>query len=185
MNVQTRELGNPVVNSLLAEDTREFLRAALEIAQQKEAIRLALLARLLASLRERLSGWELTGTPLAPDDGLAIIPPDAQDWFFCVELDSRAGRWCYGLKLLRPNGRKSKAMFNLGTRLRDRFQGAEGPNDHWLIWLWFDNRTAHDPASYLQWEENVQPWVDMADGTMAANLVALATELREVATELR
>lgn len=107
------------------------------------------------------------------------------DWFFCVELDSGAGSWCYGLKLLTPNGLKSKAMFNLGTRYRDRFVGAEGPNDHWLFWLWFDNRTAHDPASYLQWEDDVQPWVDMADGTMAANFAILATELHQVSTELR
>lgn len=75
-------------------------------------------------------------------------------------------------------------MSALAKRLRSRFRGSDGPNKHWLMWLWFDNRTAHDPASYSQWEDNIQPWVDIADGTMADNIASLATELHEAAMEL-
>ena len=121
---------------------------------------------------------------MTPDDGLAVIPPGAKKFFFCVELDTGPGRWCYGLKLFEGDGRSSKAMSRLGRRLCERFKGSDG-NDHWLMWLWFDNRTAHDPESYLQWQDNVQPWIDMADGTMATNLAALATELMQAAAELK
>ncbi len=184
MNTRVREPGNPVVESLLADDTRKFLPVALQIAQQKDALRDALLARLSSALRERLPHWEITGSPMTADDGIALRSPASEGWFFCVELDTGVGKWCYGLKRSEPDGRQSKVMSSLGTRLRQRFAGSEGPNDHWLMWLWFSDRTAHDLASYSQWEENVQPWIDMADGTMAANLAALALELHTAAVEL-
>jgi PD-(D/E)XK nuclease superfamily len=182
MNDQAREPYNPVVDSLLAEDTRKYLGVALEIAGQKDSIRDALLKRLFAGLRERLPGWSITGTPMTADDGLALTPPDAKRWFFCVELESEAGKWFYGLKFLEPQS--SKDMADLGKRLRSRFRDSGGSNRHWLIWLWFENRTAHDPASYCQWEDNVQPWIEMADGRMADNLASLATELHDAAIEL-
>lgn len=183
MSIRAREPMNPVVDSLLADDTREYLPVALRIAQQKDALRDALLERLYSGLRERLPRWKVVGSPMTTDDGLAVRPPDSDDWFFCVELESGT-KWFYGLKRSEPHGRGSKALTGLGNRLRQRFAGSEGPNDHWLMWLWFDNRTAHDPVSYSQWEHNVQPWVDMADGTMAANFAALATELHAAAMEL-
>jgi len=79
---------------------------------------------------------------------------------------------------------KSNAMAGLGNRLCRRFRGSEGPNEYWLMWLWFDGRTAHDPAPYSRWQDNVQPWIDMVDGTMADNFASLATDLHEAALEL-
>jgi hypothetical protein len=184
MNVRNREPNNPVVDSVLAEDTRKHLQVALQIAQQSDAIHEALLDMLRTGLRERLPGWEITGTPMKADEGLALVPPSAKDWFFCVELDSGSRKWFYGLKRSEPDDHRSTAMRALADRLRKRFRGSDGPNHHWLMWLWFDNRTVHDPSSYSQWEDNVQSWADMADGTMTTNIAALATELRDAAIEL-
>jgi hypothetical protein len=185
MNIRKLEMGNPIVDCVLAEDTRQYLQTTLAIAQQKDAIRDALLNRLYEALRLRLPGWNVMGTPMVADDGMALVAPGCDEWFFCVELDSDTDRWFYGLKLAKANGGSSKAMSTLGTRLGSRFRGSEGPNDHWLMWLWFTDRTVHDPASYSQWEYDIQPWIDMADGTMAMNLAALATELHDAALELR
>lgn len=185
MNIRKLEMDNPIVDCVLAEDTRQYLQTTLAVAQQKDAIRNALLNRLYDALRQRLPSWNVMGTPMVADDGMAVVAPGSDQWFFCVELDSGTDRWFYGLKLAKANGAGSKAMFTLGTRLGSRFRGSEGPNDHWLIWLWFTDRTVHDPASYSQWENDIQPWIDMADGTMAMNLAALATELHDAALELR
>jgi hypothetical protein len=183
MNERAREPQSPVVEGVLAENARKYLPIALEIAQHQEGIRQALLERLFAGLRGRLPRWEIKGNPMTVDNGLALIPPDATGWFFCVELESDSRKWFYGLKLFEANGASSGAMSGIGKRLRSRFRGSEGPNKHWLMWLWFDDRSAFDPASYSQWENNVQPWLDMADGTMANNFASLATELHEAAMD--
>ena len=175
---------SPVVDSLLAEDTREYLPAALEIAQHKDAIREALLEKLYAELRERLPHWGIKGTPMKADDGLALTPPNANDWLFCLEMESESRKWFYGLKLVKANGGRSRGLSALAERLRSRFRGSDGPNKHWLTWLWFDNRTAHDPVTYSQWEDNVQPWVDIANGAMSSNIASLAAELHDAAVEL-
>lgn len=184
MKKRKLEMDNPVVDGVLAQEARPFLRTALAIAQQKDAIRSSLLAKLHESLRQRLAGWSVTGTPMLADHGMEVAPPGSE-WSFCVELDSSTGRWFYGLKLPKANGLSSKAMSRLGNRLVSRYRGSEGPNDHWLIWLWFTDRSVHDPSTYAQWENEIQPWIDMVDGTMAENLAALATELNDVALDLK
>jgi hypothetical protein len=186
MNTANRLQDNAVIDALLAEGNRGYLPAALEIALQKDGIQKALLDRLLAGLRQKLPQWEIEGEPTKEDDGLALKPPNNQGWFFCLELDSEAQKWMYGIKRDNPQigGARFKALTQLGNRLHSRYQGSDGPNDWWLVWLQFDNRTAHDPDSYSQWENSVQPWVDMANGMMAENIAALAIELSDATVEL-
>lgn len=90
-------------------------------------------------------------------------------------MDSKYGKWCYGLKRVRES--RERAQAKLVNELLSRFQGSEGPNRWWLMWLWFVDRTPHDPGYYSDWNNNVQPWIDMSDGTLAGHLAALALDL--------
>ena len=75
MNIPRPGRDTPVIEAILDERNRTALSTVIEIVNRSNSIREALLKKLYEELRALLPGWDISGTPMEKDDGLASLRP--------------------------------------------------------------------------------------------------------------
>jgi hypothetical protein len=149
----------------------------LEVIQSRDAIRRRLMSLLMQQLQSQLpAGWRICRDLLEHGE-IGLRPDAAQGWHFGVESNDQG--WWYGIKCdaeTRPDQRR--ALVRRGARILERLRWNDRPVEWWPLWRWFDGHGDHDPAEYRNWETSTRVWIDMQNGAMAQNLIALAEEFR-------
>lgn len=168
-----------IVDTILDAANSQYLRAALELIQTREAIRSRLLTLLMQQLRSQLpAGWRVCRS-LPDEGGIGLQPPGAQGWHFGIESNEQG--WWYGIKCnadATPEQRQH--LRRQGENVVHRLRWKDRTAQWWPIWRWFEGHGTHDLLEYRNWETNTRPWIDMRSGAMARNLIALALEMREI-----
>jgi hypothetical protein len=158
------------------------LSTVLHLLQAKDAIRTELKRRVMAVIRTGLpKGWEILHA-LDEDGLLELRAPKSTGWTFGIQSEDSGGvwRWWYGISFDPKASAKQRGVVErAGIAMARRFEQSGPPNEYWAFWRWFEGIDEHEPREYDNWEAHVQPWLDMADGTMARHFLALAIRLGE------
>ena len=169
-----------IYKTLLDSGDSARLSAVLHMLQAKDAIRAELKRRVMAEIRAGLPKcWEILHA-LDEDGLLEWRAPKSTGWTFGIESEESGGvrRWWYGISFdAKASAKQRELVERAGIAMARRFAQSGPPNHYWAFWRWFEGIDEHEPREYDNWEAQVQPWLDMADGTMARHFLALALRL--------
>lgn len=168
---------NSVITSLMQPGNEAQLAIALELFRMKGDMRGQLKNRLFDAVTAKLPpGWchyrdrEQQGPVL----GLKASP--CAPWFFTVELEE--GRYWYGLRYAcDATERQRREVGKLCERLALTIPSEKPVPRYTPYWREFDGQYEFAPLEYSNWDASVKPWLDMANGVMAENLLAAAQRL--------
>lgn len=159
--------------------TPAHLQSTLDLLQSRDAIRRELIARMMSALRKIAPSDWLIVSELSNDSALLIRMPGIADGYFAIE--SEKNRWFYGLK--RDGDKRpieSRAFDSVCANAHQRLPNNERMTEWWPYWRWFDGHRPEAPREYGYWDTSTQPWLDMTNGKMVDNFLALARDLCSV-----
>jgi hypothetical protein len=187
-----RNLQAMIVSTVLDPANTRYLPAAIELIRAREELFTQLRARLMSHLSDRLPrGWSICRRLDEQGGYVGLKPPDtvAQGWHFGVatddgnnKQDSNSFGWFYGIAtdggLSSP---EESALVRRGKTLRPYWPGSGDSNEYWPLWCSFgESNDEHDIQEYRLWKSSPTPWVDMATGKMADNILELAKQMSEL-----
>ncbi|WP_159082959.1 PD-(D/E)XK nuclease family protein [Burkholderia mayonis] len=168
-------------------DDADGLAAALQVIRSREALYSRLKTKAMADIDTLLpAGWIICRR-LDTQYGIGIRLPDTAHWHMCIEPQSGEHKaWIWGIKRedRSYDDVERDQLARIGSSLRKRLDANGKPSDWWPYHLPFRGTyaEARDPASYRDWEVNVEPWLDMQSGRFARRIIDL---FESIATALQ
>ncbi len=175
-----------VQGQLVQDVTRSLdtLAPAMQVILAADAIRAKLLSTLCSQIQTAImhrEGWSLVDWNMSSKkwSGFSIRFSDNGQFIFCVEFGSSDyNSFTYGVGMKN----KEEGCCSYDTNVPEAIKAQVGPGKQSRCWPWYRIASPQEPIFKVEpnWKTAVEPWVTIADGTLAETTIRTAIHFRDV-----